>query len=161
MNLLPDLITDRTAADVDEACRLHAKFRANRPLTPTERAAWLAGLRGCYNVSDMNRVALGANALAAAMAAAGYAPSPYTPLPETRSSSEFVPCSEFVLYLESIQSLRAAGLRRADTPPVPEAGAQWFDYRGANAVERILVDIESALDSLPYGWCYCGETELE
>lgn len=54
MSILETLITDRTSADVANVRTLTKKGWAS--MTAAEQAAWLAGLRGAYNASDLNRV---------------------------------------------------------------------------------------------------------
>ena len=49
-----NLITDRTAADVERYLTLRNKGFAN--LTQAERTEWLAPMKGAYNYTDLNRV---------------------------------------------------------------------------------------------------------
>ena len=67
-----NLIYDRTAEDVERALALAKKAEAGT-LTDAEKAEWLAGMKGCYNASDMNRVEAAVKSIAAALNAAGYA----------------------------------------------------------------------------------------
>ena len=67
-----NLIYDRTAADVEWALALAKKAEAGT-LTDTEKTEWLAGMKGCYNAADMNRVEAAVQTLAAELNAAGYA----------------------------------------------------------------------------------------
>lgn len=66
-----NLIYDRTAEDVERALALAKKAEAGT-LTDAEKAEWLAGMKGCYNVADMNRVEAAVQTLAAELNAAGY-----------------------------------------------------------------------------------------
>lgn len=66
-----NLIYDRTAEDVERALVLAKKAEAGT-LTDTEKTEWLAGMKGCYNASDMNRVEAAVQTLAAELNAAGY-----------------------------------------------------------------------------------------
>lgn len=67
-----NLIYDRAAEDVERALALAKKAEAGT-LTDAEKAEWLAGMKGCYNASDMNRVEAAVKTLAAELNAAGYA----------------------------------------------------------------------------------------
>lgn len=67
-----NLIYDRTAEDVERALALAKKAEAGT-LTDAEKTEWLAGMKGCYNVADMNRVEAAVQTLAAELNAAGYA----------------------------------------------------------------------------------------
>ena len=49
-----NLITDRTAADVERYLTLRNKGFAN--LTATEKSEWLSNMKGAYNYTDLNRV---------------------------------------------------------------------------------------------------------
>ena len=66
-----NLIYDRTAADVERALALAKKAEAGT-LTDAEKTEWLAGMKGCYNATDMNRVSSAVQTLAAELNAAGY-----------------------------------------------------------------------------------------
>ena len=66
-----NLIYDRTAADVERALALAKKAEAGT-LTDTEKTEWLAGMKGCYNASDLNRVEAAVKSIAAELNAAGY-----------------------------------------------------------------------------------------
>lgn len=95
-----NLIYDRTAEDVERALALAKKAEAGT-LTDTEKNEWLAGMKGCYNATDMNRVEAAVQTLAAELNAAGYAaavepvlkggsrlPSGYTQLEYIESTGE-------------------------------------------------------------------------
>ena len=66
-----NLIYDRTAEDVERALALAKKAEAGT-LTGTEKTEWLAGMKGCYNAADMNRVEAAVKQLAAELNATGY-----------------------------------------------------------------------------------------
>lgn len=66
-----NLIYDRTAEDVERALALAKKAEAGT-LTDTEKTEWLAGMKGCYNAADMNRVEAAVKSIAAELNAAGY-----------------------------------------------------------------------------------------
>lgn len=66
-----NLIYDRTAEDVERALALAKKAEAGT-LTDTEKTEWLAGMKGCYNASDMNRVEAAVQTLAAELRKYGY-----------------------------------------------------------------------------------------
>lgn len=66
-----NLIYDRTAADVERALALAKKAEAGT-LTDAEKAEWLAGMKGCYNAADMNRVEAAVQTLAAELRKYGY-----------------------------------------------------------------------------------------
>lgn len=64
--IIVTLVTDRTQADVERVRELAAKgFSA---MTSDEQAEWLAGMKGAYNASDLNRVGTALNYLAGRLA---------------------------------------------------------------------------------------------
>ena len=67
-----NLVYDRTVEDVERALALAKKAEAGT-LTDAEKNEWLAGMKGCYNASDMNRVEAAVKSIAAELNAAGYA----------------------------------------------------------------------------------------
>lgn len=66
-----NLIYDRTAEDVERALALAKKAEAGT-LTDAEKTEWLAGMKGSYNATDLNRVEAAVKQLAAELNAAGY-----------------------------------------------------------------------------------------
>ena len=66
-----NLIYDRTAEDVERALALAKKAEAGT-LTDAEKAEWLAGMKGCYNAADLNRVEAAVQTLAAELRKYGY-----------------------------------------------------------------------------------------
>ena len=66
------LIFDRTQADVDRAAYLIGKIQRRETLTEAEQAEYFAGLRGCYNITDLNRVEAKVRELAEVLRSYGY-----------------------------------------------------------------------------------------
>lgn len=93
------LIFDRTQADTDRAAYLIGKIQRRETLTEAEQAEYFAGLKGCYNITDMNRVEAKVRELAETLRSYGYSvdytvpmkgasvlPSGYTELEYIQSS---------------------------------------------------------------------------
>lgn len=93
------LIFDRTQADADRAAYLIGKIQRREMLTEAEQAEYNAGLRGCYNITDLNRVEAKVRELAETLRSYGYSvdytvpmkgasvlPSGYTELEYIQSS---------------------------------------------------------------------------
>ena len=93
------LIFDRTQADADRAAYLIGKIQRREMLTEAEQAEYNAGLKGCYNIADLNRVEAKVRELAEALRSYGYSvdytvpmkgasvlPSGYTELEYIQSS---------------------------------------------------------------------------
>lgn len=76
-NILNRLVTDRNQTDVSEWLRLRSKGYGS--MSEEEKAKWVAGMRGTYNASDLNRVTEAMVYLAELYRQYGYAVT-YTPL---------------------------------------------------------------------------------
>ena len=104
-----NLIYDRTAEDVERALALAKKAEAGT-LTDTEKTEWLAGMKGCYNAADMNRVEAAVNQLASALTSAGY-PAAVTPV---LKGASVLPSG----YTE-LEYIQSSGTQYIDTGVVP------------------------------------------
>ena len=132
-----NLIYDRTAEDVEEAKRITEKLIMGISLTEAEQAAYFAGLRGCYNTDDMNRVEAAVAELSAMLNEAGYV---NTTVPHAWANGEIVTVANWVRYISNVQSLIDAYYALPDAPALP-AASERLTYAGANAIERLLADI--------------------
>ncbi len=133
-----NLIYDRTAEDVRTAREQRGKV-----LTP---------LKGCYNATDMNRVAAAVTEIAAELNSAGYA---VTVNPRTYAESDIIRRSDFAAYLADVQAIRDAISVRESTPELPSAESK-LDFGGANDIERILADVAELREWARFGQKYCG-----
>ena len=80
--ILSQLITDRSQADVSEWLTLRAKGFAS--MTEAEKGKWMAGMKGSYNASDLNRVTAAMSYLANLYRQYGYTVT-YSPISITHS----------------------------------------------------------------------------
>jgi hypothetical protein len=135
------VITDRNISDVEYALILIQKTQTGQTLTDGERAEYFTGLRGCYNISDLNRVENKVAELSAALAASGYPNAVNT---REWAAGDILTDTEVLRYLGNISALRAAYYTKDDTPPTPSV-EEWIDYITANDIERILIDIEELI----------------
>lgn len=104
-----NLIYDRTAEDVERALALAKKAEAGT-LTDVEKTEWLAGMKGCYNATDMNRVEAAVKSIAAELKAAGY---PAAVEPVLKGASKLPSGYQQLEYIES------TGTQYVDTGVVP------------------------------------------
>ena len=74
------MIFDRTQADADRAAYLIGKIQRGEMLTEAEQAEYNAGLRGCYNITDLNRVEAKVRELAETLRSYGYSVDYTVPL---------------------------------------------------------------------------------
>lgn len=125
------LITDRTAADV----------------------AAMTG-KGCYNYSDLNRVGAAAAEIAGRLNALGYACQ--VTARTTWSESDTPTASQMEAYRADIVTLRGMIAMLAETPETPETMGR-LTYKGANAIEQILADLDFLITNMAQAWFYSGE----
>lgn len=146
-----NLIYDRTAEDVERALALAKKAEAGT-LTDTEKTEWLAGMKGCYNAADMNRVEAAVQTLAVELNAAGYA---VETIPQSFAETDIVRLPQWRQYLANVQALRDAYYTLAETGQLPDA-ADRLDYAGANNIEKILADIDLLIGWMKSSYRRCG-----
>ena len=144
-----NLITNRTLEDVQRVAELSAKSISN--MTPAEQAEWLAGMKGAYNYTDLNRVESAMIELASFLGVTLYQP-------KTDWKITDIPTETTIAhYLENVKRLRRACNGIATTPSTPTSMAK-LTYVTANNIEQILVDIESVMNGYAVsGEAYCGE----
>lgn len=129
-------ITDRTQADVDRAKYLISKGYVN--LTAEEKAEWDAGLKGCFNRSDAERIVNNINLLAEVLeiTVPTWVNIPYTPLTQDIDYHIRYP----------IQRIRESYSVYDTTPEVPGYSNHW-DYQKINDLEQILKDVYTIVES--------------
>jgi hypothetical protein len=150
----PNLITDRTAEDVQYVSALAAKIKANTA-TEAEQEEWNgAALKGAYCYTDLNRVGSAISYLAGLLRDAGYKVS-VTPKTDWQENEWLTP-ETAAQYLADVAELRKQFALYATTPTVPD-GMVDFGYAQANDIERILTDINTLLENALAQVVYCGE----
>lgn len=143
-----NLITNRTQDDVDRLVLLTGKIRAGEQ-TEDEMAEYLAGMRGAYNYTDLNRVEQAVAHIADKLGITLNVKTDWT-------AQDVMTTSEAARYLDNIAILRSYG-HTGKTPAAPVT-MQGLTYRVANDIEQILLDAETVFDSLTFcGDIFCGE----
>ena len=150
---MPDLITDRTTADVARVITLTSKL-AQGTATAAERAEWLTNLKGAYNASDLNRVGTYVQLLTDKMHEIGLFPD--TVGRNNWTESDYNDAAALDYYLVDINKIRTAINAMPSTPPVPDT-MQELNYIRANNIEQILLDMNRMTDNLIDGLYYSGE----
>lgn len=157
MSVIDTLITDRTESDVTYAAQLAQKGWA--AMSASERTAWMAGLKGSYNASDLNRVGSAVNYVATELADIGYSVSVN---PKTDWTISDIPTiAQMQTYLDDIGAIRDALAYPDGTPSVPDSMAL-LNYTKANHIEKILVEADQLVQNIiasfvPCGLPYCGQ----
>ena len=133
-----ELITDRTASDVANGT-----------------------VKGTYSDVDMNRVQSAISTLRSALSENGYNLADLFPMPEWKEKS--IPSvQQFQEYLENVRIVRSALAVLPSTPKAPQSMSK-MDFKAANNIEKILVDVETLLETLKQvyihadmPWAYAG-----
>ena len=152
MSVIDTLVTDRTEADVSRYSELRDKGWA--VMTTAERAEWVAGMKGAYNASDLNRVASAMAYLSQRFASAGY--SVPVSSPTDWANGDIPRKDDLDTYLDDLRRIRAA-LAVMDTTPAAPGSMDYLTWAKANDIEKILVDVDDALGRLLLSPFYSGE----
>lgn len=149
------LITDRTQADVEEAKRLIEKLRKGETLTEAESAAYLAGMRGMYNASDMNRVGNAVQYIADRLTAERYGVHVNPRIGWTMA--DLVRQADWNAYLDDVRHLRGILTLLPTTPEITDAMYDGIGYVEANHIEQILMDMDFMITRIILNYVYAGE----
>ena len=157
-------ITDRTQADVNRAKAIIAKLQSGEALTDAEQAEYDAGLKGCYNYTDINRVRAAVTALAASLNAEGYKVA-VTPVlagesPDALEDRDFTETdavykAQWENYINNVRAIRDAFYTFDDTGPLPQPDER-INYAYANNVEKVLEDVDALLWFMTQSYRRCG-----
>ena len=148
-----DLITNRTQADVDRVAQLTGRVSAGTA-TAAELAEWQSDLKGAYNASDLNRVGAAVAYVAVRLNGYGYA---VTVSPKQDWTASDIPTAgQMAAYLRDVAALRGAISVMASTPQTPDSSSG-LNWREANNIEQILLDVDELLTRMAAAWFYSGE----
>lgn len=155
-----ELITNRTQEDVNRLTELTRKALtgtgatfADR-LTEAEQEEWLAlSNKGAYNASDLNRVGTACATLYAAFQGAGYEIPEYYPTPTDWNVEDFPYRRVMDYYIGNVAAMKAAIGAETSIPDNMDG----LDIFGANAIERLLEEINDLLNRATLGFIYLGE----
>lgn len=155
MSVIDTLITDRTAEDVTAVKAFNLAGLSG--MTAEEKIAYLAGMKGAYNASDLNRVEEASrymsellrdmyDGLQSYAESLGVAPQaffdPYDPddyeitAKTDWTTTDYISAADSARYLANVVLLTSAVAN--DYPLLPSSLAR-LDYEKANNIERSLV----------------------
>lgn len=143
MSVIDTLVTDRTEADVSRYSELRDKGWAE--MTTAEKAEWVAGMKGAYNASDLNRVASAMAYLSQRFASAGY--SVPVSSPTDWANGDIPTKGDMDTYLDDLRRIRAA-LAVMDTTPSAPGSMDYLTWAKANDIEKILADVDDLLTKI-------------
>lgn len=143
MSVIDTLVTERTEADASRYSELRDKGWAE--MTTAEKAEWVAGMKGAYNASDLNRVASAMAYLSQRFASAGY--SVPVSSPTDWANGDIPTKGDMDTYLDDLRRIRAA-LAVMDTTPAAPGSMDYLTWAKANDIEKILVDVDDLLTKI-------------
>lgn len=152
--IIVTLVTDRTQADVERVRELAAKGFA--AMTADEQAEWMAGMKGAYNASDLNRVGTALNYLAGRLASICGKSIAWTAKTDW-AVTDIITASQAAEYRRQVQSIRDALAYPEGTPDAPQLGR--LTYIGANDIERILALCEDLIVNVAKSFRHTGAAE--
>ena len=154
-NVVLDLITDRTQADVSRAKTLASKIWTK--MTDEEKSEFLSNMKGAYNASDFNRVEEAVSYIANRLIKAGY--EPYGTLGEKvyRKTGDIPIPSQIETYLDKVGIIKNSMPNFSTTPNMPIFKGKTFTYEEANDIEKILIDIDKVITLAEYVPYYSGD----
>lgn len=152
--IIVTLVTDRTQADVERVRELAAKGFA--AMTADEQAEWLAGMKGAYNASDLNRVGTALNYLAGRLASICGKSIAWTAKTDW-DVTDIITASQAAEYRRQIQDIRDALTYPAGTPDAPQLSR--LTYTDANNIERILKLCEDLIVNVAKSFRHTGAAE--
>ena len=142
MNL--NLIFDRSQTDVEHANALVLKMQSGETLTEEEQTEYMAGLKGRYNVSDINRVNGAVRYVYGILSSLGYIA---TISAVDISQGDIVTETYVTTYINNIRNLYNVFVH-FDTTPEPPTMDDWIDYLTANNIEKILTDLNDLAERI-------------
>ena len=148
--IIDTLITDRAQTDVDRVNELAAKWLGGT-ITNTEKAEWLAGLKGAYNYADMNRVGTAVEYLAMLLESEGKTVS--VTAKKNWTMADVPTKAQEAAYLGDINALRALVTVTAVATPTT---IDRMTFETANNIELILKAIYTAIQRETAGFVFSG-----
>lgn len=165
MSVIESLVFDRTQEDVDA---LEAFYVAVQAGTASLEDMDLASAKGAYNVSDLNRVTQAMAYLHGRLTEYGYL-SGYVPVEIThrdgtkdatwREDDEDITVDKLEEYLSNVRALRSVLPTLSATPEAP-VDMEALTVEDANAIERILADLETVINAMRGALLRAGQVLL-
>lgn len=152
--MLENLITDRSEADVERFIALRNKGFA--AMTAEERAEWEAGMKGAYNATDLNRVGRALNYVRDRLHLAGYVGKTVFTAKENWTVNDVPTAVDLAYYLAAVRVVHDAMAYYKTTPQPPYPSGS-LDYKEANDIEKILIDIDELITKMLAARNFCGE----
>lgn len=141
------MITDRTASSSTVAKSLLLKAQSGQSLTAEEISAFE---RGTCTVTMLNRIENAQKELAETLNSMGYSVSIVNKI---WNYSQKLPYMDYLRIIGNLNKLKNAYYVLSTTPRTPTYIYGWSE---SNAIEKILVDIESVINDMKSKYRECG-----
>lgn len=148
------LIYNRQSQDITTAKNITSKVKNNQTLTEIEQRLFDAGLKGCYNISDLNRVESCCRDLSDKLNECGYYNNIVTKT--NWELGDIVSLEELNRVKNNLQTLKDTYAVLSTTPQVPSTSRTKINYVEANDMEKILSDIEKLIGYMQQNYIYGG-----
>ena len=154
---MPLMTYDRTPADLTRLSYLRQKIDTGgwSSLTEAEQSEWLSGSKAAYNYTDLNRTEQAVHYLSDRLELDGYYTGNITK--EDWCREDIPRYSDMLRYLGNIKRLVEVYCLLPTSPGLP-ATMERFGIIEANAIEKVLVDINYLIGQMEAAYHYCGET---
>lgn len=153
-DIIADLITDRTNADVRRAQYLQSL--SYELMTAAEKAEWSSDLKGTYNCSDLNRVGRVLNWLRDRLSTVCGIDIQLTAKVDWTDWDEPT-LTQMQTYQHQVQQIRDAISYPEGTASAPNI--QYLSFEGANNIERILQTCDQLITNVQFAFRYTGAAE--
>lgn len=132
--IIDTLITDRTQADVEYVKALTLKW-LDGTITNAEKAEWLAGLKGAYNYTDLNRVGEAVAYVANVLNQSGRSVSPVAK--RNWTVADVPTAGQMNSFLNDLTLLKN---NVSGVPYAVPSTMDNLDYQRANLIEQIILE---------------------
>lgn len=159
------LIMNRSQKDVQELQYIKEKW-LNGTITESEKAKWLAGMKGAYNASDINRVSAAMLYYAEVLTELGYEVfvsflKTDWAATETNSTITSVYWESFFESVNNLNSVFSLPIQSTPDFQLPTS-LEELNIKTANSIEQMLYDLDIAISMLRKtaicsGEAYSGE----
>ena len=153
-------VTNRTQADVERWNVLRVKGWSN--MTEAERQEWMGNIdvtpsaaRGMYTHNDLNRVESAIDVILKRFKEIGYS-VPDLNIKKDRDHTSKLLDSDVEEFFYKISVVRGLLPVHPSTPRSPYPGEK-MDYKLANDIERILLDVDEISTKFTQSWHFVGE----
>lgn len=147
--IIDTLITNRTQADVDRVTELTQKFLLGT-ITTEEKAEYMAGLKGAYNYTDLNRVGEAVAYIANIMNQSGHSVS--VTAKQDWTVEDIPTLAQMTAFLTDLSLLKTNSTATTQVP----SNMDRLTYQRANQIEQLLIEAYNSIIREGADWEKCG-----